>query len=550
MLVAAGGIIRLAPERAAISKSRCLTCRKDYLPESRTQQVVAPVPQKKKEKSKEKKDQTSPSPKAKEKRLVSYDRTEPEDDNVIRHILRLRRKLGWQTKLPHCKLDYGNPETTVQKITVKKPLEDDGEFVYCLPRKDPNIFCNPYNLQVVSAHRARNCKEFWTVTASFVTKVTKIGVVEDVELIPTLEWLIERRCFYVLQKFKIVSNFRMNKAFVTWKLTVKRIKTDRSRSFLYCHLFWADELFQSSLLYIKRLCEDAFNRRNDDGCEDNSSAMCLVKLDTSRTYSLDEFCEEQLQQASRTFKRLEDIRDKAIAEMKRTLLKVAEKEEIREFFESSCSKNARSHFKLPVYRRLLKKFLRFFMLVDYIFQELIRQLMNTAVTLLLELFHSSARMPFTAEKRNENLIKTYKDIFALTGKITNDYEELVINSNLYATSVPKSDLKAEADINEIFNSIKLDKDVTKYAPVFEVSLHLRIPSESDSSSSSRESFQESEQFSEKSLLSQEEEISESEVSSVKPSNYELLMMQQKPKTLNLVEILSGEMNEAGKPKGK
>ncbi|XP_014395404.1 PREDICTED: dynein heavy chain 14, axonemal [Myotis brandtii] len=516
----------------------------DYLPESRTQQVVAPVPQKKKEKSKEKKDQTSPSPKAKEKRLVSYDRTEPEDDNVIRHILRLRRKLGWQTKLPHCKLDYGNPETTVQKITVKKPLEDDGEFVYCLPRKDPNIFCNPYNLQVVSAHRARNCKEFWTVTASFVTKVTKIGVVEDVELIPTLEWLIERRCFYVLQKFKIVSNFRMNKAFVTWKLTVKRIKTDRSRSFLYCHLFWADELFQSSLLYIKRLCEDAFNRRNDDGCEDNSSAMCLVKLDTSRTYSLDEFCEEQLQQASRTFKRLEDIRDKAIAEMKRTLLKVAEKEEIREFFESSCSKNARSHFKLPVYRRLLKKFLRFFMLVDYIFQELIRQLMNTAVTLLLELFHSSARMPFTAEKRNENLIKTYKDIFALTGKITNDYEELVINSNLYATSVPKSDLKAEADINEIFNSIKLDKDVTKYAPVFEVSLHLRIPSESDSSSSSRESFQESEQFSEKSLLSQEEEISESEVSSVKPSNYELLMMQQKPKTLNLVEILSGEMNEA------
>ncbi|XP_070257562.1 dynein axonemal heavy chain 14 [Myotis yumanensis] len=512
----------------------------DYLPESRTQQVVAPipVPQKKKEKAKEKKDQTCPSPKAKEKRLVSYDRTEPEDDNVIRHILRLRRKLGWQTKLPHCKLDYWNPETTVQKITVKKPLEDDGEFVYCLPRKDPHVFCNPYNLQVVSAHTARNCKEFWTVTASFVSKVTKIGVVEDVELIPTLEWLIERRCFYILQKFKIVSNFRMNKAFVTWKLTVRRIKTDRSRSFLYCHLFWADELFQSYLLYVKRLCEDAFNRRNDDGCGDNSSAMCLVKLDTSRTYSLDEFCEEQLQQASRTFKRLEDIRDKAIAEMKSTLLKVAEKEEIREFFESSFSKAARSHFKLPVYRRLLKKFLRFFMLVDYIFQELIRQLMNTAVTLLLELFHGSARMPFTAEKRNENLIKTHKDIFALTGKITNDYEELVINSNLYATSVPKSDLKAEADINEIFNSIRLDKDLTKYAPVFEVNLHLRIPSESDSSSSSRESYQESEQFSEKSLLSQEEEIAESEVSSVKPSSEELLIMQPKPRTLNLVEILS------------
>lgn len=50
-------------------------------------------------------------------------------------------------------------------------MEDDGEFVYCLPRRDPNVFCNPYNLQVVSAHKARNCKEFWIVTASFVTKV-------------------------------------------------------------------------------------------------------------------------------------------------------------------------------------------------------------------------------------------------------------------------------------------------------------------------------------------------------------------------------------------
>lgn len=49
----------------------------DYLPESRTQQVVAPkpAPQNKKEKSTGKKDPTCPYLKAREKRLASYDRT-------------------------------------------------------------------------------------------------------------------------------------------------------------------------------------------------------------------------------------------------------------------------------------------------------------------------------------------------------------------------------------------------------------------------------------------------------------------------------------------
>nr|KAF6302477.1 dynein axonemal heavy chain 14 [Pipistrellus kuhlii] len=509
----------------------------DYLPE-RTQQVVAPkpVPQKQKEKPTGKKVQTCTYLKAKEKRLVSYDRTEPEDDDVVRHIVRLRSKLGWPTKLPSYKLDHSDARTAVQKKRLKRTLEDDGEFVYCLARRHPHTSYNPYDLQVVSAHRARHSKEFWTVTASFVSKVTKTGAVEEVELSPTMEWLLERRCFYSLQKFKVISNFRLNKAFVFWKLTVKRMKTDRSRSSLCSHLFWADELFQSYLLYVKGLCEDAFNQGYGE-CEDNPLGICLVKLDRSRTYSLDEFCEEQLQQASCTFQKLGAIRGKAIAEMKIMLLKVAEKEEIREYFESSFSKDARSHLKLPVYRRLLKKILRFLTLVDYIFQELVRQLMNTAVTLLLELFTSSARMPLSVEKKNEDLIRTYKDTIALTGKLTSDHEEFATISNLYATSVPKSDLQAEADIDKVMNSIKLDKDLTKCAPVFEVHLHLRVPSESDSSRTSSGSSQGSDRGSERSGL--DEEGSGTEVGSiVKPSSDELLLVQPKPAAFHLEELLS------------
>ncbi|XP_011895945.1 PREDICTED: dynein heavy chain 14, axonemal isoform X7 [Cercocebus atys] len=205
----------------------------DYLKENITQQhMVSPEPASLREKGKSwrKKDQTHACPKVRKARPVSYDRTEPKDDDVIRNIIRLREKLGWQTVLPQHSLKYGSSKIAVQKITLKKPLEDDGEFVYCLPRKSPKALYNPYDLQVVSAHTAKHCKEFWVITASFISKVTNIvGSIEEVELIPTLEWLSERRHYYLLRQFKIFSDFRMNKAFVTWKLNVKRIKTEKSR---------------------------------------------------------------------------------------------------------------------------------------------------------------------------------------------------------------------------------------------------------------------------------------------------------------------------------
>uniref|UniRef100_A0A8D1JAP8 Dynein heavy chain 14, axonemal n=1 Tax=Sus scrofa TaxID=9823 RepID=A0A8D1JAP8_PIG len=351
----------------------------------------------------------------------------PKDDDVIRHIIRLREKLGWQTVLPQRNLEYRCFKTATQKILLKKPLKDDGEFVYCLPRKNSKVLYNPYDLQVVSAHRARHCKEFWIVTASFISK-----------------------------------------------------------------------------------------------------------LDKSRTYSLDEFCEEQLQQTTQALKQLEDIRDKAISEIKITILKVAEKKEIKEYFELHLSEDV-THFKLPTYRHLLEVIFRFLILVDHIFLELIRQLMNTAVTQLLELFTNSAIMPFSVEKKNEHLLKIHKDIFAFTQNITNDYEEFD-NSNLH-TSVLKSEVKIE-----ILNSMKMDKDVRKmYAPVFEVNIRLRIPAESDSSESSEENLHESDKCSEKSAMC-EEEISENEVSfATEHSSEELLPVTKLKKYSSNLEILSAKI---------
>ncbi|XP_003791058.1 dynein heavy chain 14, axonemal [Otolemur garnettii] len=511
----------------------------DYLKESvppSVPSVVAPESaiHKKKGKSKEKKRCTQDGAKFKKASIASYDRTEPEDDDMIRNIIRLREKLGWQTILPQYSLKYKSCEIASRKTTVKKCLKDDGEFVYCLPRNNSKALYNPYDLQVVSPHKAKRCKEYWITTASFISKVIKIGDdTEEVELVPVPEWLSERRFYYLLRKFKIFYNFRINKAFVTWKLNVKRIKTEKSRSFLCHHLFWADELFQSCLLYIKGLCEDAVTLKNYNEHEDDLPAIYLVKLDSSRTYSLDEFCEEQLQQATQATQKLESVKNKVVSKMKSTFLKVAEKKGIKEYFESKHSDDT-THFKLPKYRRLLEKNVRFVMLVDYIFQELIRQLMNATITLLLELFNDSAKIPFSMEKKNEDLMRAItKDNFFTTEKMTNDLGELGNISNSRATRVPTLEVKTHADVNEVLSEIKVEKDLRKIsAPIFKINLCLRIP-ENDSPENFEENFHESDQCPEKFVMSKKDEMSKNEDSSAQNnSKEEFLPRGKKPQKLS------------------
>ncbi|XP_051041734.1 dynein axonemal heavy chain 14 [Phodopus roborovskii] len=498
----------------------------DYFEERFSQQCAVAskpvVPERRK--SKEKREQISTNIKQKKARLPSYDRAEPEETDAIKHIIRLREKLEWKTPLFPRSLKY-RPKTTHQKCSLKEPLKDDGEFIYCLPLENNKGAFNEYDLQAVSAYRAKNCKEFWMVTASFVTKITKAdGIMEEVELIPTLDWLSERHCFYLLQQFKIFSNFRMNKAFVTWKLNVKRLKTEKSRSYLYGHLFCADELFQSCLLYVRGLFEDALNLKKNK--EDNSSAVRLIKVDPSRTYTLDKFCEEQIQQASQAVVQLEELRTKAITEIKSTALKVAEKKDVKEYFESKPSEIDTTHFKLPQYRCLLETNLRFLRLIDYLFQELIRQLMNSAVSQLLELFIGSSRMPFSKEKNNESLMRTRK-IFSR--KISNDDEEFV---NLYVPPHPpvqNLEPKPYTDVDVILHKGKMEMDLKKtYAPIFEVHLYLRILTSSESPEDTEEKTQKSEQGLDETLSCDDDDLSESRRSFVRTSSEDLIMKYNQP----------------------
>ncbi|NXD78786.1 DYH14 protein, partial [Halcyon senegalensis] len=108
-------------------------------------------------------------------KVHSYDQTEPTDDDGIVHILRLRGKLGWQTKLPPREwLAREADVVRLQKFTPPKSLllKDSGEYIYCLERNRNNFKApyNPYDLQAVSTNTAMQNKEYWTVTASFVSK--------------------------------------------------------------------------------------------------------------------------------------------------------------------------------------------------------------------------------------------------------------------------------------------------------------------------------------------------------------------------------------------
>ncbi|NXQ98134.1 DYH14 protein, partial [Sagittarius serpentarius] len=168
-------------------------------------------------------------------KVHSYDRTEPIYDDVITHILRLRGKLGWQTKLPSCeRLAREAGAATLQKFALTKPLllKDSGEYIYCLQRNRNNFKApyNPYDLQAVSTNTAMQNREYWTVTASFVCKVACCHKLGEVEITPVPQWLRERQLYYKLLNLNFFSNFRMKKCFLVWKINVRRSKMNKTKS--------------------------------------------------------------------------------------------------------------------------------------------------------------------------------------------------------------------------------------------------------------------------------------------------------------------------------
>uniref|UniRef100_A0A7N4NFS6 Guanylate kinase-like domain-containing protein n=1 Tax=Sarcophilus harrisii TaxID=9305 RepID=A0A7N4NFS6_SARHA len=404
---------------------------------------------------------------------IRYDPTIPKDDNAVRNILRLREKLKWKTEFTARGFEVKKAKDVRLKTPFMESLEikDDGEYVYGLlrNRNEYRALYNPYEIQVVSANDARTCQEFWIITASFVSKITRVGKNEEIEMTPVMEWLVERTHFIAFRKIAFFVLFRERKSFLIWKNNIKRSKKDKSTLMLYKQLFWADKLFQRCLLQIRNICENASNLTKGRIFEENPAAILLVKLDRFHTYSLDEFCEDQLRQTVEALKQLEELKGKIIELIKSTFLQAAEKNGIKSYFESEPLEYKIEHIKAPAHRRMIETFSRFLKLVDHIFQELIRQLVQTSVKLFLDLLSKSSRVGCSAEKRNNDLIKaTRESVLFKVPENMNDNEE---------------NCKSETDISisqdDIIKNFNLRKESKKQSEaIFEVQVHLKTPQKS------------------------------------------------------------------------
>ena len=113
-----------------------------------------------------------------------------EISNVIHFILRQRKKLGWNLKLP---LLGSGAKEAMQRYNdridteITKTVDDDGTYVYGMCKSDIilNILYSPYNLQVVESSDVKNASVYYTVSATYVTRVSYFIVIFSENLFST-----------------------------------------------------------------------------------------------------------------------------------------------------------------------------------------------------------------------------------------------------------------------------------------------------------------------------------------------------------------------------
>ncbi|XP_078503488.1 dynein axonemal heavy chain 14 [Lissotriton helveticus] len=403
-----------------------------------------------------------------------------EDDYVIKHILRLRSKLGWQTVLPQSTPEVKCGKKTAYKNPLKENLpmkNDGGEFVYGLPRNrnDPKARYNPYDLQVVSANTATRASEYWTISASYVSKITSGAHAGSMELLPVMEWLHERQLYYLICNLKVFTHFRLWKAFNVWKMNVHRSKTDNSKKIMFQQLFFADELFQGCLHYIQGACEDAL-LIGRDSTQSDGSAISMIKLDAFHTYALNEFCEVQMKHCKLAQKQLQACRENILGVIKETFLKVAESEGLLRFAQSGHAEVDRrpKYIQAGEWRRLVDRFGRFLKLVDNIWMELLRHLVAAAVQGLLDMFSLSSDVTAKAKKNDIYVEDSQHHTTLNLPKAVEETQSEV--------KVQKQKRITEEDINKVLVDIKKQKEVElEVAPVFYVNVTLKMAAKANDS---------------------------------------------------------------------
>ena len=159
--------------------------------------------------------------------------------DAINFIVEQRRNFNWNIKLPVNGRNIRMAMETYQDridTDTSKTLDDDGQFRYCLCISDikQNILYSPYELRVTTGSIAKKNHVYYTVSASYITKVFNIGYGET-QIIPVMRWLWEKKYFDALRRIRVFNLFRKRRTFKCWLVYIREAKQLRAR---YTHRFY------------------------------------------------------------------------------------------------------------------------------------------------------------------------------------------------------------------------------------------------------------------------------------------------------------------------
>ncbi|KAL4237693.1 Dynein heavy chain 14 [Mactra antiquata] len=469
-----------------------------------------------------------------------YDDTAPENDDVMHHVYKLRERLGWKTEIPRhapgCKESMEKLKDIPDNTKDTDIKQDDGDFVYCLPRNrnDRRGRYEPYDLQVVSPNESRAEKVYWTVSASFVTRVVQdpTNVEGESFNIPILWWLWERRLFYNIHNLPVFVKFRKWKTFKMWKKAIRLQKSNKSQNKLYKQLFVANEVLQGCLIHIRSICETASGSLTGLGKGEN--AICLIKLDKSLTLTLEDFKAVQHTQNEEAWKQLNALRDKIIDIAWESCATVAEMEGITHGIRPGSPKKVKikvpqdepkelnskalriqakygvtplankkedekksdkpTYAQIADWRKILNRLASFLRSIDYLVQEMLRRLVVTATRLLLEHLVASYNVTEEEEEKDEVESLDGSESSVTTGTTIRSRPMSRASSVMSKVPPPTKDItesgyviphfdfdqtelyEGPPDVDEVLEEIKQQDVVEEFsAPVFSLQLVLSVP---------------------------------------------------------------------------
>ncbi|XP_033124826.1 dynein heavy chain 6, axonemal-like [Anneissia japonica] len=347
----------------------------------------------------------------KESRPIVLEHLDVGAEDIVFHILRLRRKLGLTVELPRHGVGVRENLSALEKTIdgsvseLADTSEDTGEFLYGLPmeRNNPRGRYMPYDLEVVSTEEGQSSKMYFTASA------TSVGIhIEDsngdeyLELTPILQWLYERRLFKAVYNQPVFVKFRMWKAFTVWKKNVRGLKMSSRKAVMIKQLFTANELLQRCLLHVQAQCEAAASSRLAVGVGDK--AISLLVIDQHVTLDLDQFCAIQAKQCNEALDLLNRMRSKLVKVCWECCVKVAEMEGVKYNFQphsgplmkkvssanlKNKNTNGPTYTEIAQWRNVLARLSKFLRAADYLILNLLRRLVKNAVKTLTEFFQTS-----------------------------------------------------------------------------------------------------------------------------------------------------------------